>query len=188
MVVVVLLFFIDNLIRWITLSILTFGVHIKKNAQPECFAAFHITWNFMSEKLYPQKQPSTFRLFYVIAECKETRSKNDRTLFGEGGAKHSRRKSRRKVKENPLCSVCNSVVCTTISNFVTNTEKWQSIDFAVCKQFDCDSFVDNVFINISALVHTDMIIDAVNFVIEIRASGGRTEFRSTVVFLTLSQR
>lgn len=63
--------FIDNLIRWITLSILTFGVHIKKNAQPECFAAFHITWNFISEKLYPQKQPSTFRLFYVIAECKE---------------------------------------------------------------------------------------------------------------------
>lgn len=41
--------------------------------------------------------------------------------------------------------------------------------FPVHKQFDCDSFVDNVFINISALVHIDMIIDAVNFVIEIRA-------------------
>lgn len=46
--------------------------------------------------------------------------------------------------------------------------------FAVYKQFDCDSFVDNVFINTSALVHIDMIIDAVNFVIEIRASGGRS--------------
>lgn len=43
--------------------------------------------------------------------------------------------------------------------------------FPVHKQSDCDSFVDNVFINISALVHIDMIIDAVNFVIEIRASG-----------------
>lgn len=52
------------------------------------------------------------------------------------------------------------------------TQELQSIDLQCTNNVDCDSFVDNVFINISALVHIDMIIDAVNFVIEIRASGG----------------
>lgn len=67
--VCVCVFSIDNLIRWITLSILTFGVHIKKNAQPECLP--HITWNFIWEwNFYPPQQLSSLRLFYMIAERK----------------------------------------------------------------------------------------------------------------------
>lgn len=168
--------FIYNLIRWITLSILTFGCTGTLKGLVECLP--HIVWNsILWWKTLSSKQKEALQSFWFVlcdCQCKEIQRQ------------HQKETGRRKP------APCVHFVCTTHSNFVTDfsspllthahshskldptkeTQELQSIDLQCTNNVDCDSFVDNVFINISALVHIDMIIDAVNFVIEIRASGG----------------
>lgn len=90
-----------------------------------------------------------------------------------GIKKQNKKKTKDSSTHTLLSEWILQVIARTFQLRYTAAKNWQSIDFpsSVSKQFECDSFVDIVFINISALANTDKIIDAVNFVIEIRASG-----------------